>query len=60
MPRRTKQDNAGWPEHPKNIKDQQKLFAKKMDGKRFADVILKSDRNVIPWNLVQKVKHTND
>ena len=60
MPKLTKEDNSGWLEHPKNIKEQQKLFAEKMAGKRFADVILKSDRNVIPWNLVQKVKHTHE
>jgi len=60
MPKRTKEDNSGWPEHPKNIKDQHKLFAEKMAYKRFTDVVLKSDKNLIPWNLVQKAKHNNE
>ena len=58
MPKRTKEDNSGWPEHPKDTKEQQRLFSEKMAGKRFADVLLKSDRKVIPWDLVHKAKRT--
>ena len=60
MPRRTKKDNAGWPEHTKDPVEREQRIAEKMASKRFADVILKSDKNIIPWNLVQKLKHTHD
>jgi hypothetical protein len=60
MPRRTKEDNSGWPKHTKDPVEREQRIAEKMASKRFADVILKSDKNIIPWNLVQKLKHTHD
>jgi len=58
MPRRTKDDNSGWPEHIKNTKEREKSIAKKMNGQQFEDVVLKGDRKnvVIDWNLAKKIK----
>jgi len=54
MPKRTKEDNAGWPEHIKNSKEREQRVAEKMKGKTFENVILKSD-NVIHWNTIKRV-----
>ena len=58
MPRRTKEDNSGWPKHIKNTKEREKSIAKKMKGQMFEDVVLKSDNKVIDWNIAQKFKRS--
>tara|TARA_R110002126_G_scaffold23357_3_gene82015 strand:+ start:873 stop:1055 length:183 start_codon:yes stop_codon:yes gene_type:complete len=59
MPRRTKEDNSGWPKHIKNTKEREKSIAKKMQGQTFEDVVLKSDNKAINWNTIQKFKRTS-
>lgn len=60
MPRRTKEDNSGWPKHIKNTKDREKSIAKKMKGQMFEDVTLKGDNKVIHWNTIKRVWRKND
>jgi hypothetical protein len=61
MPKRTKKDALGWPKHIKNVKEREKSVAKKMEGLRFEDVVLKGDKKnvVIQWNVVQKFKRSS-
>ena len=54
MPRRTKEDNAGWPKATKNLVKREQRIAEKMKGQTFENVVLKSD-NIIHWNTVKRV-----
>mgnify|MGYP003646607838 FL=1 len=58
MPKRTKQDALGWPTHIKCAKEREKSIAKKMNGQKFEDVVLKKGREnvVIDWNVAKKIK----
>ena len=56
MPRRTKEDNSGWPTFIKNAKEREKSVSAKMQGQRFEDVVLRNKN--IDWTVVQKLKRT--
>tara|TARA_R110000796_G_scaffold23707_2_gene67822 strand:+ start:55 stop:243 length:189 start_codon:yes stop_codon:yes gene_type:complete len=58
MPKRTKEDALGWPKPIKNAEEREKHIAKKMNGLRFENVVLKGDKKnvVLDWNTLRQLK----